>query len=83
MEWKEFFNEAELGETEDERSIQQSVLMHYVTKFNCAMPKPDSAVNLIRLACKIHLLKLDRVVYTLSGAQLDQINRSIDFCFGK
>ena len=78
MEWKQV---RQLDDTEDPESIRKSFLALYEKEFGRPMPKPESVLILARLACKVHLLKLDRVVYGLSGDVFHKIVRPVEFLF--
>ena len=80
-EWKEAHKE-EHG-YEDTESIKRTLLELYEKKYGKPMRKPESILFLARMACKVHLLGLDEVVYGLSGTIFYQLICPLRFLFRK
>ena len=80
-EWKEALQE-ECG-NEDTDSIKRNLLELYEEKYGKPMRKPESILFLARMACKVHLLGLDEVVYGLSGTISHQLSCPLGFLFKK
>ena len=79
--WKEANGD---NNTTDEMTNDQLVTIlaeKYYSDYGRDIPRKQAVVDYCKLACKIQLLGLDRIVYSLTGKVFDRIVRPVEFLF--